>query len=219
MPVYSCPKGHSSTEGDFCSECGAKINGANNGSHVPPPTSPIKGACPDCKSPRPSDATVFCEVCGYNYQTGGHGEIPIDPLPPPPEPEPAPTPVPAPSAPTWTVVASADPSLKEQGSPDPPSGLRPLFFTIDKDTCLIGRKSEPRGIFPEISLDFDSAVSHRHALLTRTGNATLLLRDVGSSNGTRVNGADIPPMTDFPVREGDRITLGHWTCLKIERAK
>ncbi len=218
MPVYSCPKGHSSAEEDFCSECGAKINGAKNGvAASASPASSVRDTCPDCKSPRFSDAAVFCEVCGYNYHTGGHGEIPVAAAEP--EPQPEPEPVPAPSVSGWTVAASADPSLKEQGSPDPPPDLGTLFFAVDKDTFLIGRRSEARGVLPEIPLDFDSAVSHRHALLTRTANGTLLLRDVGSSNGTRVNGADIPPMTDFPVREGDRITLGHWTCLKIERAK
>jgi hypothetical protein len=157
------------------------------------------------------DGAIFCEVCGYNYQTGGHGEIPLATVAPVPESVPASSPL--------VVVASADASLKEQGSPDPPPGLGPFSFTVDKDNLLIGRRSEVRGIFPEIPLDFDSAVSHRHALLMRKADATLLLRDIGSSNGTRVNGADIPPMVDVPVREGDRITLGHWTCLTIERAK
>lgn len=210
MPVYSCPKGHSSTEGDFCSECGAKINGASSSA----PSASVRGTCPDCGSPRPADGAVFCEVCGYNYQTGGHGEIPLSAATPVSEPAPEP-----PSSAKWVVTACADTSLKEQGSPDPPMGLGPFSFTVDKDNLLIGRRSEGRGIFPEIPLDFDSAVSHRHALLMRTADATLLLRDVGSSNGTRVNGSDIPPLVDVPIREGDRITLGHWTCLTVERAK
>ena len=210
--VYSCPKGHASAEEDFCSECGAKINGGKNGANKPaPPLTSTRDTCPDCQSPRPADAAIFCEVCGYNYETGGHGEIPIAAVAPAPEP-------PAASS-SWVLVACADPALKEQGSPDPPPGLGSFTFTVDKDSSLIGRRSEARGILPEIPLDFDSAVSHRHALLTRQGDGTLLLRDIGSSNGTRVNGADIPPMVDVPVREGDRITLGHWTCLTVERAK
>ncbi len=211
MPIYSCPKGHSSTEGDFCSECGAKINGASSSA----PPAAAHGKCPDCSSPRPADGAVFCEVCGYNYQTGGHGEIPL----PAAAPAPALVPEPVALSSSWVVVACADASLKEQGSPDPPPGLGPFSFTVDKDNLLIGRRSEVRGIFPEIPLDFDSAVSHRHALLMRTADATLLLRDVGSSNGTRVNGSNIPPLVDVPVREGDRITLGHWTCLTVERGK
>ena len=212
MPVYSCPKGHASAEEDFCSECGAKINGGGNGANTPAPSVSARGSCPDCGSPRPADGAVFCEVCGYNYQTGGHGEIPMAAVAPALEPAPA-------SSAPWVIVACADASLKEQGSPDPPPGLPSLSFTVDKDNLLIGRRNETRGIFPEIPLNFDSAVSHRHALLMRTADATLLLRDIGSSNGTRLNGSDIPPMVDVPVREGDRITLGHWTCLTVERAK
>lgn len=210
MGVYSCPKGHASMEEDFCSECGAKINGRTNGASTPAPLASTRDTCPDCQSPRPADTALFCEVCGYNYGTGGHGEIPMAAAVPAPEP--------AVSSP-WVVVACADASLKDQGSPDPPPDLGSFSFTVDKDSSLIGRRSEARGIFPEIPLDFDSAVSHRHALLMRKGDATLLLRDIGSSNGTRVNGADVPPMVDVPVREGDRITLGHWTCLTVERAK
>ena len=213
MPVYSCPKGHASTEEDFCSECGAKINGGRNGANTAAPSASTRDTCPDCGSPRPADTTVFCEVCGYNYQTGGHGEIPLAPV------APAPEPAPVPATSSWVVMACVDPSLKEQGSPDPPSDFGNFSFTVDKDSLLIGRRNEARGIFPEIPLNFDSAVSHRHALLMRKGDGALLLRDIGSSNGTRVNGADIPPMTDVPVREGDRITLGHWTCLTVGRAK
>ena len=212
MPVYSCPKGHASAEEDFCSECGAKINGGGKGANMPASSVSAQGACPDCGSPRPTDGGVFCEVCGYNYQTGGHGEIPLAAV------APAPESAPGPLAP-WVVVACADASLKERGSPDPPAGLGSFSFAVDKDNLLIGRRNEARGIFPEIPLDFDSAVSHRHALLMRQADATLLLRDIGSSNGTRLNGADIPPMVDVPVREGDRITLGHWTCLTVERVK
>lgn len=212
MTIYSCPKGHASLEEDFCSECGAKINGSKNGAQITVPPASARNTCPDCQSPRPAEGAVFCEVCGYNYQTGGHGEIPLAAVAPVLEPS-------VPSASSWIIVACADASLKEQGSPDPPPGLGSFSFTVDKDNLLIGRRSEVRGILPEIPLDFDSAVSHRHALLMRKADATLLLRDVGSSNGTRVNGSDIPPMVDVPVREGDRITLGHWTCLTVERAK
>ena len=66
-----------------------------------------------------------------------------------------------------------------------------------------------------LKLDFDTAVSHRHALLTRTNGSGWIIRDIGSSNGTRVNGEDVKTMADTPLKPGDRVTLGHWTCLTI----
>jgi hypothetical protein len=149
-------------------------------------------------------------LCGYNFETGAHGEIP---LPPAAEPPPAPaTPVEQ-----WSIQVTIDPSLKEATSPDPPTDWQPFTVPAQGTTLLVGRKSASRNIAPEISLDFDSAVSHRHAILTRTDGTGWVLRDIGSSNGTRLNGQDVQPNTDVAVRPGDRITLGHWTCLTLNR--
>lgn len=186
MPQYVCPKGHESSDDDFCSVCGVKI--------VAAPASP--GNCPDCGAVREPADTVFCEDCGYNFATGAHGE---------------------PKAPAvrWEVAIMVDPSLRTDESPDPPAAFEPLTVAIEKDSSLIGRRSEKRAIYPEIALDFDDAVSHRHALLNKTPGGGLALRDVGSSNGTKLNGADVSPLNDAPLKQGDQITLGHWTRLTV----
>jgi pSer/pThr/pTyr-binding forkhead associated (FHA) protein len=85
------------------------------------------------------------------------------------------------------------------------------------DSYLIGRRSEKRGVMPEISLDADDAVSHRHALLNRTPDGGLQVRDVGSSNGTRLNGTDLVPLTDMPLKDGDQLIVGHWTRIAVRR--
>jgi hypothetical protein len=199
--TLTCPKGHSSTESDFCSECGAKIP-----SSVAPEQPSTVETCPDCHTPRA--AQKFCELCGYNYLTGAHGQIFMElPPMPPAEAELAEE--------SWTVTITVDPALKEDGSPDPPPDWQPISIVADRDTLLIGRKSPARNIHPEIALDFDTAVSHRHALLTRSNGSGWVIRDIGSSNGTRLNGQDLEAMVDTPVKPGDRVTLGHWTCLTI----
>jgi FHA domain len=195
----TCPKGHSSSEEDFCSECGAKIAGAPV--EAAPPGAEI---CPDCRTPRARDSSKFCELCGYNYETGAHGEIPLPPSQPP-----------AAVTQKWTVHIAVDPALKENGSPEPPESWAPLEIAADHDTLLIGRTSQSRNVFPEIPLDFDTAVSHRHAVLSHANGSGWLLRDIGSSNGTRINGQDVTAMVDVPLNQGDRITLGHWTCLTL----
>ena len=73
---------------------------------------------------------------------------------------------------------------------------------------LIGRRSEKRAILPEVSLDLDDGIPHRHALLTRGDDGSLTLRDIGSANGTRLNGADVQPLADTVLHDGDEITLG-----------
>lgn len=226
MTGYACPKGHTSTESDFCSECGAKIqaNGAaagSGGAGAPATGAPAK--CPDCGTARFAEDTVFCEICGFNFMTGTHGEIPLPgaaaAVPPPPVPDTpassaAPQESPAPVS-GWTVSVRVDPSLRESGSPPPPADAASFTIELRKELSLIGRTSQSRAIFPEIAIDFDDAVSHRHALLNRDGGGRLLLRDIGSSNGTRLNGKDVEPMTDVELHDGDELTLGHWTRVAV----
>ena len=220
MDMFTCPKGHQSTEPDFCSECGAKIQGAPSG-QTPPvqlATAAI-AACPDCGATRAPDSGSFCEVCGYNFSTGAHGQLPIAAPPPTPV---APAAVPpasvAPDHPPtgWTVLISVDPTLREPDSPEPPAGVGPFTINLEKPVSMIGRRSDSRAIFPEIPLNYDDAVSHRHALLQRRDDGTLVLRDIGAANGTRLNGKDVEPLTDNPLRDSDEITLGHWTRIVVK---
>ena len=51
----------------------------------------------------------------------------------------------------------------------------------------------------------DGSVSSRHAQLTLSGNGNYQLQDLGSTNGTRVNGA---PASDVVLRHGDRVRFG-----------
>ena len=216
MDTYLCPKGHASTEADYCSECGAKINGASSPRDALE-VAAAPEACPDCGAARePSDAT-FCEICGYNFITGARGEIPSVATP-----EPVSAAVEeSPATPTssslqgWELTVTVDPALREAGSPEAPAGIGPFVFSLTEAVSLIGRRSETRAVFPEIPLTHDDAVSHRHALLQLDPASALLLRDIGASNGTRLNGKEITPMVDHPLNDGDEITLGHWSRIKV----
>lgn len=70
---------------------------------------------------------------------------------------------------------------------------------------------------PEISLDFDDAISHRHAQIICQSDGILVLRDIGSSNGTLLNGIALPAMNIVPLKDGDHIILGHWTKIMIRQ--
>ena len=53
----------------------------------------------------------------------------------------------------------------------------------------------------------DSTVSRRHAEIVREGDAWLI-RDAGSSNGTKVNGAGV---VEQALQDGDEIRVGSVT--------
>jgi hypothetical protein len=231
--MYTCPKGHNSTEADFCSECGAKITGLGITELVSNPTNKSTRAttqpCPDCSTPHEADSGNFCEICGYNFLTGAQGGDPLFNFPPPIKspanlaataPTQPPNPPANPSIPAanavsqWQIIISIDPSLATPDSPTPPTQA-PIIIGLNHPTNLIGRTSQARAIHPEIPLDLDDAVSSRHAILTLHPDGSLVLRDIGSSNGTMVNGKEIAIMVDIPISSGDEITLGHWTRIKI----
>jgi hypothetical protein len=225
--MYLCPKNHNSTESDFCSECGAKIIGlgiAELGSNPTNPT-PIVVAntsvsvqpCPDCSTPHEADTGSFCEICGYNFLTSTKGGNPLSNFPPPINVSASINTVPktvANPVGQWQLLISIDPSLATPDSPAAPTQA-PITIHLNQGTNLIGRTSQARAIHPEIPLDFDDAVSSRHAILTLHPDGALVLRDIGSSNGTMVNTKEIAIMADISIGSGDEITLGHWTRIKI----
>ncbi len=218
MSTYLCPKGHESSESDYCSECGAKI-GNPSASSVSAPLVLENAAqcCPDCSAPHELHSGNFCEICGYNFVTKAHGELPII--------QPIASEVVTPLETTttkqesatheWEAVVTIDPSLRQPDSPEPPADATPITIRLNQSTHLIGRTSQARAVYPEIALDLDDAVSHRHALLDRHSDGTLTLRDIGSSNGTQLNGVELKPMVDMPLRSDDAITIGHWTKIII----
>jgi hypothetical protein len=227
MLTYQCSKGHASTESDYCSECGTKIQSAStevstvnpnvnlninslNGKAVKTTKNTI--VCPACTAVHEPDSGIFCEICGYNFSTGVHGEVP--PIPGKVEPEVLASNS-SPSPQFLEITITIDPSLKSPESPEPPNQPA-IILRCDRETNLIGRCSEARGINPDIALNFDSAVSHRHAIINRQPDGTFTLRDIESANGTILNGVELKPLVDTLLKDGDEFTLGHWTRVKVK---
>lgn len=241
MDAYTCPKGHNSQDCDYCSECGAKIQVAPPSSTAGDsgPFSGSSGAsdssgrnaverCASCGSPRDTSGIAFCEICGWDFAnrpaTGAPAAPPLAPepeiqpetaAPPAEEPDPIRGPA-APPSPGWSITVSVDVLPAQPGSPEPPSDIVPQTVALNKPVTLIGRRSDVRAIYPEIPLQYDDAVSHRHALLQVDTKGALLLRDIGAANGTRLNGREIEPMIDHPVHDGDQITLGYWSRIAVK---
>ena len=218
--TYLCIKGHQSTEADFCSDCGTKISGSSPASIPPPPISLSSGMldCPDCTTPHDAIDGKFCEICGYNFETRQSAPIAIPPIAIPPLDSavlapPASITPPTPTFP-WSLRLEIDSTLAAPESPPAPT-QGAIEIQLTSPTNLIGRHNSARAIVPEIPLDFDDAVSSRHATLTVQPDGQLVLRDIGSSNGTVYNGIELKSMQDYPLTNGDSFTLGHWTRITV----
>ncbi|MDD5371508.1 MAG: FHA domain-containing protein [Anaerolineaceae bacterium] len=80
----------------------------------------------------------------------------------------------------------------------------------------LGRVAEGQPILPDVDLSpyeaYALGVSRLHAAL-KLVNQRVFVVDLGSSNGTRVNGQKIVSNVDYPLNHGDTLTLGK---LKLE---
>jgi pSer/pThr/pTyr-binding forkhead associated (FHA) protein len=110
------------------------------------------------------------------------------------------------------VVVLVDASLSEEARDQAPVGQPPQTFPLSAEENLVGR--EGSGVKAHVPVH-DVGVSRRHALLIRRPDGGLLLRDLGSSNGTRLNGTDLSAEADVPVRDGDSILVGAWTRIAV----
>jgi pSer/pThr/pTyr-binding forkhead associated (FHA) protein len=82
-------------------------------------------------------------------------------------------------------------------------------FILEAGTYRIGRSPNM-----EISLPEDPFVSAGHAELRMDGSGKLIIRDIGSSNGTFLSGE--PVGKEYEVRPGDIIQIGR-TFFKYSR--
>ena len=127
----------------------------------------------------------------------------------------------------WAIVVTADrayyDSVQDAGGPDAAAIGFPAYcperrFRLAGTEVRVGRRSESRGIHPEIDLTgppADPGVSRLHVVLVGAPDGTWSIVDPGSANGTLVNGDEIPAGETVPLRDGDVIHLGAWTALTV----
>lgn len=75
----------------------------------------------------------------------------------------------------------------------------------------LGRSDPSQNIFPEVDLTDDLAkehgVSREHAAIIGRGG-TIMVEDLGSTNGTLLNGERLDPYMPEPLQHGDQLQLG-----------
>jgi hypothetical protein len=248
--TYQCPKGHQSTDSDYCSECGALIGKSKisevdkvqdkSMTNLGTSSAGAGEICPDCGAPRVLDSR-FCEVCRHDFQENKTGvaevivaaqqsaikkaeSIKQDAA----QPKSEASSVKASQAPAaraeenlriiekLNVVISVD--TGKASSCDIETPIKPdkmdRTFPLDLAENLVGRRSTSKGIFPEITIN-DPGVSHRHLMFIKQQDGNFAVLELGSSNGTELNGAPLEPGITTPISSGDELTIGLWTKLKL----
>ncbi len=81
----------------------------------------------------------------------------------------------------------------------------------NRDEFTLGRSAEGQPILPDIDLApfsaYEMGVSRLHASIRLEGKQVLAM-DLGSVNGSRLNGQKIPPHKPCVLNHGDILTLG-----------
>lgn len=80
--------------------------------------------------------------------------------------------------------------------------MRGLSFELTNETYSVGRSESCDICIP------DSTISGHHASLVMVGEGTYVLRDEGSTNGSRLNSARIEPGEEHTLSHGDIFQLG-----------
>ena len=141
--------------------------------------------CNNCQS-QEYEGTLFCSNCGASLflriESEDHAsEIPIPESPP---------------------VVTITLQIVDQGI----SILVPYSAEIS-----LGRSVADQPFLPDVDFakydGYKSGVSRLHAIL-KIVDKELKICDLGSSNGTKMNGQKLTPSVDYPVINDDVITLG-----------
>jgi hypothetical protein len=161
--------------------------------------------CPNCHHQEFSGA-LFCSECGARLvvteapttqhiernQTGllttqGQGRASVPPVP---------------VVNAGSVDAAVSLHLIESGM---------ILHLAGQNEFTMGRVAEGQPILPDVDLSpyeaYAQGVSRLHAAL-KLNNQRVFITDLGSSNGTRVNGQKIMSNVDYPLNHGDVIALG-----------
>jgi len=157
--------------------------------------------CPNCQH-KNLDGTVFCVECGIQLS----GLQPIV---------------------TQNISADKIPELERKRTANFPKDLDTwaslhlldsghILPLGDRTEFTLGRVSEAQPIMPDIDLTpyqaYANGVSRLHAVLKREGNRVFVM-DLGSSNGTYLNGKRLTPNAEQTLNHGDMLALGK---LKIQ---
>jgi len=92
------------------------------------------------------------------------------------------------------------------------SNMSAVFDVPVRQFMILGRRIGPDDNQVDIDLDpyrgFEHGVSRYHAII-QVNRGRLFVKDTSSSNGSRLNGFMMQPLKNYPLRDGDALTLGN----------
>jgi len=217
---FTCPRGHHSATDDYCNVCGIRnpSSGVIAGVRERPGVA-SDAVCLVCGVPR--DGTDrYCVNCGYDFEMGEpfvaeaqheaeeaqlNGFAAASSAPSTPS---SPS---APAAPSLVLLAGVNTRrFDDPGCPPPPVDLSERTFILDRHSIVIGRE----GSALDIPIHGDPYISRRHAEIVWMGSAWGV-RDLGSTNGTRVNGVALEGSEVKLLAPDDVIELGFFSQLTV----
>jgi pSer/pThr/pTyr-binding forkhead associated (FHA) protein len=157
--------------------------------------------CPNCQAEYPENA-LFCEECGAYLRAD-------DPM-------------------METLIVAETPR-RERGEASEvpgeevtfplglkltiPDSRRSLEVPLTREVS-IGRLDPASACYPSVDLSgeggLDKGISRRHAQITRRGSE-VFVEDLGSINGTLLNGKKLMPYSPQVLKSGDELQLGKLT--------
>jgi len=160
----------------------------------------VNGYCVSCLEPSARGAR-FCEACGRELAAGIRLRT------------------------RWELVISSDEAFfqRSEGATGCPVGFADRVIRLDDRPVRIGRRTSSPGRTDDhcsqLSLD-DSGVSRAHALL-EPADAGWSVTDLGSTNGTYLNGAHERLVPNAPVRidDGEFVNVGAWTRITMHGSR
>lgn len=169
----------------FCDSCGAPLLGPTTSAPSKPaaPNLPYGGVPPQPNYPAPQPST-------------------FKPSAPPPVQSFQPAPVAPSSAPGRSILAPAQLFMPEEGR---------AIKLPEASQVIIGRIDSMSSFTPDIDLTpygaFENGVGRRHLQLSVQGGQ-IIAEDLGSKNGSFINGKKLSPHSPYQLRNGDELCLG-----------
>ena len=152
--------------------------------------------CPNCQH-KNMDGSIFCDDCGSQLQAPAQTTRAINPTKSKIGSAPVNQPLPIAYANSWGSL-----HLMDGGQ------IMPLD---NRNEFTLGRVSEGQPVMPDVDLSpyqaYAGGVSRLHAMIRRDGQRVVIM-DLGSANGTFVNGKRLMPNVERLLTHGDVIALG-----------
>ena len=157
--------------------------------------------CPNCQHQEYSGA-LFCSKCGAQFvQPKGSGSTTA----------------------IYTSIPDASTKIQPHPFPTPPIEHKDakvalkvleteeIIFLHTNEEFSLGRATAGQPIIPDIDLSpynaYETGVSRLHSSLN-ISKRPITIQDLGSVNGTRVNGKKLAPHSKASISNGDILTLG-----------